>query len=396
MNKNRKNNKNVKNNKRASGGGGNKKRNRRRGAAPGNNGVGAIGGYALMVANPCSAQLHPGLFGSEEGFLGRFKVSYPLPSAAGATCGYVLWAPNYHNGGVNGGVAGGTGNVFIFQSNSPSNAPTNTTAANSAFGAGLTTSTVTASTIADPAYGFVNGATCRDARTVSACIRMDYLGAISSVSGQVAMVENLPMTDLLQSLPSVNNLFDYSTKSQRVSLDTSEIIYRSTQLGLDRFLAEADQALLVGATGAVSTIAPDAERIEPVVFGFAFRGITAGELAKFNFEFVKNMEWRPQTGQGLSATTSMSTGVNMHSTAIAVLDHHAPGWTTPTYNKVASAVTSMAKAVWSGIGPQVTRKAIGYAERGAGRALAYAERGLGSGLARLLGASRYAPMLLAG
>lgn len=380
-NKNKNKNKNQKKKNGAPVNGGGKKR-----AKNGRKKAGVFGptilSYARMIADPCSAQLVPGLYGSEEGFLGRFKKSYPLPAVTGATCGYVLWAPNYHLAGVNGGVAGGFGNIFIYQTTVPSYVPSNSTAVNGAFGAGLTTSTITASTIADPCYNFINGNTARDARLVSACIRSDYLGAMSDVSGQVVMVENLMLADLVDQLPSVNELFDYYGKTHRVSLDTSEVVYRPEVTGLERFLDPEDHALVIGATGAASAVGNDAHHFQPTVFGFAWRGLPAADLSKITVEFIKNIEWRPETGQGLrgNVPNSITGGVNMQKAALVALDQTHPGWNTPTYEKIASGVTTMAKAVWSGIAPSIAANGAKYVGRIAGNVA--------------MGAARASPLLL--
>ncbi len=333
-----------------------KKRRSRRGKRRGTD---VIRAFARMVSDPCNAMLVPGIYGSNEGILGRFKLSYTLPSIATDTAGWVLWVPTSTNAGVDGGTSGGFGNVFVFRANSGGTNPSNTTGVNGAFGAGLTTSVTSASSINDPCYAFLSGAVAQDARMLSSCIRVNYLGKLSDITGQLAYVENLPVDDLIGKLPSPNMLFDYSTKTQRLSLDTMDLSYRNSAPGRERFTDTfGNHAITVGPTGSVSSTANDATRFPSTCFGFAWRGLTAGTGSALNFEFVKNIEWRPETGQGMTAMTATETspsGSELMGKTLSYLDSYFPGWTSHTYNAVASGVTSMAKAVFSGIMPEVYR-----------------------------------------
>lgn len=316
--------------------------------------------YAKMLHDPCNSELFAGIYGSDEGLVGRFKKDSGLTTLGSDTCGFCLWVPAYHNPGVNGGAGGGSGNIFIFRTLDSATKPTNTIAANGAFGSGGAGSVTTARTINDPANPFVVGAVARDARLISACMRVSYTGPMSSTSGQMCVIENLPLSDVLSNLPSVDALFEYSTKSQRFSVDTMEAVYRPSDAGIDRFRDESDVAVAVGATGAVSTIGADAVSFEPTCFGFAWRGTTAGQSQYVQLEFIKNVEWRPSVGQGMSVQTPVSVGgrgVARHTDAIALLDKAKPGWTSRAFSAVGSEIGTLAKAVYSGIAP-VVRGAI--------------------------------------
>lgn len=314
-------------------------------------------GFARMIQDPCNSELRPGMYGNTEGLMGRFKKDQGLSSVADV-CGYALWVPAYHTAGVS-GVAGGAGSVFIFRCNSSSTQPTNSTVANGAFGAGTINGLVTARSVNDPCYPFVSGATARDARLISACMRLNYTGPMSSCSGQVAVIENLPLSDVLTNLPSVDDLFQYSTKSQRFSVDTMEAVYRPSDAGIERFRDENDTAIAVGATGVVSTLGADAAAYEPTCFGFAWRGTTTSQSQYTYLEFIKNVEWRPSVGQGLTVQTptSQSSGADMHQHAIALLDKAKPGWTSRAFSAVGSEIGTLAKAVYTGIAP-VVRAAV--------------------------------------
>jgi hypothetical protein len=137
--------------------------------------------YARMLADPCNAQIVPGAFGDPSMRTYRDNTSYSITIAPGQAFS-MIWLPEYHCESVN--ENGKKGNLFTFQS------PTADMTWNSTshpwgnyFDAAHLETQYT--TRADPCSRFVNASGVRDARTVAACIDIEYTGRSDSESGQV-------------------------------------------------------------------------------------------------------------------------------------------------------------------------------------------------------------------
>jgi len=110
--------KNSKNNKNKSKNNSNNRRRR------GKSGKRRLDAYTMMVADPCNATLVPGLFGTSEGLMGRFRTNFQLATDATLTCGYLLWCPDYCNEGARDLGKQNSGNLFVWQSADANKVPT--------------------------------------------------------------------------------------------------------------------------------------------------------------------------------------------------------------------------------------------------------------------------------
>jgi hypothetical protein len=311
-----------------------------------------------MIANPCDSTLVPGLYGSSEGFLARLKNE--IYNASAGSAGFILWSPRYHNKIQP--VADGTYqmNVFAFSTNDPSVSPGNSPGYGGqiTFDQSLTQGTVLR--INDPAAQIVgeDNAIVLDARTLSACLRLTYSGRMDSSSGQVAFIENVPVSALLgdpdqkEEPMSVDDLFRLSSSTQRLGVDTMEIVYRSHEVHDATFHDSKDGALWVTNNFIdPTTVSSNAVITSPHVFGFAWRNLDVSSgSASLAIGMVKNIEWRPSPTSGFTAVVPHTMSVN-NQLAIAHLhlDKVDPAWTKRILDNAGSVAGSVAKMAATGV-----------------------------------------------
>jgi hypothetical protein len=157
----------------------------------------------------------------------------------------------------------------------------------------------------DPAVALLSGGLAKDARTLSACMRVQYIGAMQSSAGQIALIENLPVEELSTDI-TVDELFRLSTKVDRMGVGMHEVKFRPSQIS-ERFRhlpnsAAATNTERIIETGIAATALTRFQSNNQGYrcFGFAWRGTdSATALA---IEFIKNIEWRPASDAGLPLT----------------------------------------------------------------------------------------------
>lgn len=335
----------------------NKTRRKKRGRRPrkgkkGRRGKKRLAPLASMIADPCHSQLKPGLYGSDMGFLARFKSRIALTTDGAETCGYVLWSPNYSLPGTN-GVGGAAGaNLISFRTANSSLSPQNTVGF--PFASGVAGNPTTAVSWADPANAFVSSNTCDDARLISGCMKLTYTGPMQSASGQVAFINNIPVEAIFEpgvlggGAASVDNLFTLANSTSRLGVDTYENILKPVDPGIERFRTDGDICIASGAA-ASSTIGQDALTYEPSFSGFAFRGMTAGNVALLVFELTKNIEWRPARASGIVAKPIKITGPSKIPQIVKTLDSAAPGWNNRVADGLKNAAGWLAKTAFTGV-----------------------------------------------
>lgn len=151
--------------------------------------------YMKLLMNPCSGKLvHAPLSGtSAPGYLARNYRRFTLHLTAGSNNGYLAWFPSYHTGGNEQSSAGG--NLFVFETNSTSNAPTNTVT--EPWGAATATTSPRGATLRDPSWGFVSSTTVSSARTIAACAQVMYTGSTANTSGVVGVCSGMTPQQVL-------------------------------------------------------------------------------------------------------------------------------------------------------------------------------------------------------
>lgn len=365
----------------------------------------AVGPYARMLNDPCKAPLVPGMFGTHEGYLQRLHRVVSLDSLAPttATCGFVLWAPEYHNPGKISSTLSAREAVFNMWYGS---APNSSSLVN-LNGLSIAGEYGTQA-LRDPASDFGRSALVASARTLSACMRLNFIGTISNCRGLVARLEvPYSMVDAYLGQGtntgstvgvSVDQLFAMSDDVRRTSLDPIEVKYvpRPDAKFLSGFggpndvsgyptwpdgARDTDQlldAMSSNGTGTDAAFIPgeNARVNDPVLIGFAWKSQGTSSSDDFQLDVYKNLEWKPDASQGIPQVSK----ITMHtvppvSAAARALDRAVPEWKTSMSHEVKSAAARVSEMALSNAGRIVTKtgkKAIAAVEGYAMDALAFA------------------------
>jgi hypothetical protein len=317
-----------------------------------------------MVADPCNAQLESGLFGDEEGMLARFKTSESTDSKVDSTSGFVLWCPEFccHESSVNG---------FGFVTSDANQGPNND-GANPAFSGAAWTGNVTPAlnpgfALRDPVAQFMSNDLAQDSRCLSACLQMTYSGAMQDSRGQFCRISNFPLEAILSGNDSntpvtVNQLFQYSSRVERLGIDTVDVVHRGQERNSATFRSEEDDCLDVG-NGAPSSVPQTTALLGLKVYGFAWRNVNS--QAELNFMLTKNIEWRASPSSGLTQTTVRSNGQSLLPIVTASLDRVKSDWTSGLGANLQSIASSVAKTAFTGVSRALRSDAFGTILKGA-------------------------------
>lgn len=310
--------------------------------------------YATLLADPCNAALTAPQYGaSTGGYLTRFSSHESIESSTFSS-GYVVWFPDYTEGGQGHGTAtSGNGNLYIFGGTTGNSVPINTDS--SPFGSGSTYGSASGTLDEDPAFDFASSSVVQDTRTAAACIKLLYTGRTDECAGRVCYLNDIPRETLLTGNSgeplSVNRLFRYSDHSMRMPLDlvenkfrpsTGSEYFRSPEIGLD------DCFTATNTGGAETVIGSGLTTGSGLGIGFAWEGLTADST--LSLDLTKVLEWRPNMDSGLTAAPASVAplGGNMVSRSIATLDHKFPGWQRKALQIAGSAASKVANWAWGG------------------------------------------------
>jgi hypothetical protein len=326
-----------------------------------------------MVADPCTSELIPGLYGSSEGLLARLKNQYHVPKLADphppTTCGYCLWCPDFTNEDTTGTdelPSTDQGNLFIWQSNDSTKFADNSES--SPFGIGIDAGTT--KTLPDPAVHLLKSDIVSDARCIGACMQLTYFGTMMNSAGEVGFISNLPVSECLtggvgNNSFSVDELMNYSTKAHRFGTDTEEAIYRLNDQSSGLF-RDHDTKLLnvpLANTSKVTTVAMAAKTLGPRMFGFVWRNTSPD--AGLTLAFTKSIEWRSEAASGLTQTPIHSYGASKVPAVNAVIQRAEakghPMWER-TMSHAGSAAGRVANAAFTGVGNALVSKGINMVE----------------------------------
>lgn len=322
-----------------------------------------------MLADPCNAPLVPGLHGSDQGMLARFKSSYTLPSTGTDVNGWVLWCPIYNNSAPseNPGTQINV-NIVGFCTAGTAQRPDNTIASPAYRGTTIFGSAADGFGIPDPANAFGASTTCQDSRVLSACVKLKYIGAMQSAAGEIAYLDNIPNELLLNSSgvdqpPTVDMLFNYSRKCERFGVQDHEIKYRPEPIYAQRFERPGTGGVLVGVQASEATRFSGYERShEPTWFGFAWRGLPAN-AEQVIVEFTKNVEWRAEASLGIPAQLNYREHAEPPlEKALAELDRRNQHWSTTMTRAgahlVDQAVEGLSELAFTGTASRLARRAV--------------------------------------
>lgn len=307
--------------------------------------------HARMMLDPCNATLTPGFYGDSVGYLTKVPKFLAISEKFNtASCGYIIWFPDYHNQGGYDSSSGRYANLFQYFSATIGGAPTSLSFGNTD-PAGVTN---TATSSPDPAYSFVNSQTCMDARTIGACLSASYTGQLQTSSGLIYPLMNVPINYFLQSSsgtthttaqPSVADMLNYAGNGQRC-LQKVEVKWRP---GLDSAEFRNTSAHFVTCQNNLNpSINPN---ITPQIFGIGLAFVATPAPTNFLIRTEKNIEWRPEITSGFQQPT-ITGSEDPHKVATTVnrLDRVRPDWQWRDVVDAGISVVRMANKVLGGSG----------------------------------------------
>lgn len=293
------------------------------------------GGHYKMICDPCNARLVPGLYGSSSGLMASFH-NFPDIYNMGAwndnNFGYVIWYPSYHGSNT----TGNNPNLFVWFSNSGSAQP-----GIGGFGLNMNGNTSSARSSPDPAWAFVHSATCADARTLGACMKLTYTGRLADTAGLIKPLTNIPISTLLRGGASgnpcsVNDLAQYSALTSRPGVD-NEVKWRPI---MDDVNFRPASGVITPDLGA-AFVPPNVAHSEPMGIGFAFLNILGG--TRFALECFKNVEWRPEPVSGLRLQTPVGADdPGFIRKVVDKLDKMEPHWQTKASQVITDLMANLA------------------------------------------------------
>jgi len=288
----------------------------------------------------------PGIFGTSEGLMARMRTTI----TSGAANGYIAWCPAYSG---DGGVATNSyHNLYYFENASSATNPNNTNA--DPFGKLYNTS---GDWSADPAYAFLNGTTAADHRVVSACIILTYTGSVSSCSGEIALIPNVPTALLLKGgagqVPvSVDDMFTAAPYYSRLGLEHTELKWHPGSRRQTFHPAGSGPCYYTGTSPTTQSISVG-QSGDPGWCIIAFRNVPASSL---KFTLTKVFEWRPEANVGFTAVVPASVGPeSTYTDALRVLDETDRDWWRRAGDKAGAMLQGLVSAVFSGSAPHSTR-----------------------------------------
>jgi hypothetical protein len=298
---------------------------------------------SMLIADPCNSDLGDGIYPMNEGIVQGFQTRLEIPADNDYTCGFVLWDPAYVSDIQN------HFNCILFTTPSATTPIINSTA--NPCGTGSDTTDVEGMSLqvgGGPWAG--DSAICAGTRTHAACLQLFYYGRMDETAGEIGFVENMPAELLLGSGSgdnlTVQELMQYCTKTQRVSLDGSEVTWRPRD-GCQYFRDQQEGPYVLGVpTSTYTAISERADLFGPRLCGFVLRDV--GDISNFSFVFRQIIEWRPRAATGLLGVVPRTVNPEgIMERALDYLDKNYPGWSTTLY-KASSVVANIAKAAYSG------------------------------------------------
>jgi hypothetical protein len=233
-------------------------------------------------------------------------------------------------------------NLFYFENASSAVAPINTNPNPT----GMVASGTTGTFLADPAQGLVAGTVFSRAKTLSACMQIEYVAALSLASGQIAVIKNYPLKGFYRNItantiaaPTVDELFAFASIRERLPLDGQEVIWRPSDVtsvyrtgGAERGAAviTTDAAFSNGVVGTSTSSFSAADPDNQYGIVIAWRGVpdilqcvSLNLVKTVALELVPNAPFVEPTFAGSKELEEGPLPVE-HSTSW--LDTHIPNW----------------------------------------------------------------------
>ncbi|APG76102.1 hypothetical protein 2 [Wenzhou tombus-like virus 8] len=272
-----------------------------------------------MIADPCHGPIEP-IYTSEFGGGTVLKVRrrVPIHDLSSARNGFLLWYPDYANGGQDGlgttqgksqPVRAGGANLFLYEAEDPSIPPTNSSAAGGYFGTGVNAQSPEGVSLPDPGFDIGINNNVSGMRTLGACMRIIYTGRADFRSGEFVAVHRLPSSGLVNTEGAVTSPADLLTYGyDTFRTKDKELIWRPgsnsehprkpgtlafgsvSQEGVEDSFS--DSAFRVGYNTQPTKVSNDSQPGESSGFGFAWFNLPANASSDVYIEITKIVQFQ--------------------------------------------------------------------------------------------------------
>jgi len=222
--------------------------------------------------------------------------------------------------------------------------------------------------VADPASGLLTSTSAFSrAKTLSACLQLEYLGALSAIQGQVAVVPNFSLNAFNNNaggtglaFPTVDEIFGYASERDRFQIDGHEAIWRPNEeqsvfrtdggdaAGLvGSPTLQADSCFWSGNAAVYNTVisCPNPGMVTGMCIAWRGAAATANTLT-FNIVKVVELELAARNGQIEIIPPPSDSWMHRITDATAMLDRNFPGWQRGVVRGLTNVATTAARA-WS-------------------------------------------------
>lgn len=193
----------------------------------------AMSSYAQLVADPCYGPLVRSVGGTTgAGVVQRIRSTYTNVAANG----YIVWFPSYSCGSQS--VANYYPyNAYVFEDAASSTVVTNSVAV--PMGRGTTGGNF----LSDPCCKLIDSGSSPTAfsraKTLAACMNVEYSGSMSAAAGLIAKVANMSVTSFMPQKPgstpsvpmTIDQMFAYANKRGRLDIAGEELKWYPTETG---------------------------------------------------------------------------------------------------------------------------------------------------------------------
>jgi len=193
---------------------------------------------------------------------------------------------------------------------------------------------------------------------------------MATTQGMVGVID-MPFSAFEDQISSgtmtIDSLFELSQMVCRTSLDPLEqkwtpveasTTFRGPASGVNP-VASSDFCINA-VSGVGTTFGASAAVMNPRVIGFVYKGFAKGiDIGTLlQFDCYKNIEWRPQTGVGITVPTPVRTAVvPPYQMALTALDQVRPGWRNSVRKQAETAASKAAKSALAYSGKLLLRNA---------------------------------------
>lgn len=258
-----------------------------------------------MLLDPCHAPVIPGAFGDASMRTHRESKSFTV-TVTGGKAYHLLWMPKYHCEAS--AAQHDLGNLFSFSA-----VATETIYNTSSTPWGnFTNGSTDYFSLADPVANYVNKSGVRDARTVAACIDVEYTGRTDSEAGQIgsftSKIGNFwaqAPNDDVPTIPlySYDDVFDLCENPTRPHAGTTVRWQPNFGTNAAAWFPVNHSPIAIGATtfGSTSASSNHIRDDDPNMIGFAIS--SAADTQTYRVTLTKIIEYREDTAVGVLKST---------------------------------------------------------------------------------------------